>query len=88
VRPYIGRHYEASMRMHKEPFISPDGRIHANYRQIGARTGRMSCSDPNMQNQPRDDLRLRYNIVAPEGKMLVTCDLSNIEMLIFAAYVR
>jgi DNA polymerase I-like protein with 3'-5' exonuclease and polymerase domains len=46
----------------------------------------MSCADPNMQNQPRDDLRLRYNIKAPEGYKLVTCDLSNIEMRLFAAY--
>ena len=46
----------------------------------------MSCSDPNMQNQPRDDLRLRYNICADEGYKLVTCDLSNIEMVLFAAY--
>lgn len=86
VRPMIGRHYESSMRMWKEPFIAPDDRIHANYRQVGARTGRMSCSDPNMQNQPRDDLRLRYNIVAEPGHKLVTCDLSNIEMVLFAAY--
>lgn len=45
-----------------------------------------NCSDPNMQNQPRDDLRLRYNIVADPGFMLVTCDLTNIEMYLFAAY--
>lgn len=86
VRPMIGRHYESGMRMWKEPFIAPDGRIHANYRQVGARTGRMSCSDPNMQNQPRDDLRLRYNVRAEPGKVLVACDLSNIEMVLFAAY--
>lgn len=86
VRPMIGRHYETSMRMWKEPFIAPDGRIHANYRQVGARTGRMSCSDPNIQNQPRDDLRLRYCIRAEPGYKLVTCDLSNIEMVLFAAY--
>jgi DNA polymerase-1 len=87
VRPMIHRHYDTYMRMWKEPFVNPQGRIHANYRQIGARTGRMSCSDPNMQNQPRDDLRLRYNIVADPGMKLVTCDLSNIEMMLFAAYV-
>jgi hypothetical protein len=75
-----------AMNTYKEPFIAPDSRIHANYRQVGARTGRMSCSDPNMQNQPRDDLRLRYNIVADPGHVLVTCDLSNIEMVLFAAY--
>ena len=45
-----------------------------------------NCSDPNMQNQPRDDLRLRYNIVADPGHVLVTCDLTNIEMYLFAAY--
>lgn len=86
VRPYIERTYETSLRMHKEPFIGSDGRIHANYRQIGAKTGRQSCSDPNIQNQPRDDLRLRYNFRAEPGFKLVTCDLSNVEMRVFAAY--
>lgn len=86
VRPYIGRHYDSGLRMWFEPFVGPDGRIHANYRQVGARTGRMSCSAPNMQNQPRDDLRLRYNVCAEEGYKLVACDLSNIEMRLFAAY--
>lgn len=86
VRPMIGRSYVSSMNVYKEPFVAPDSRIHANYRQVGARTGRMSCSDPNMQNQPRDDLRLRYNIVADPGFKLVACDLTNIEMFLFAAY--
>jgi DNA polymerase-1 len=86
VKPMIERHYVTAQRLWKEPFIAPDGRIHATYRQLGAITGRMSCADPNMQNQPRDDLRLRYNIKAPEGYKLVTCDLSNIEMRLFAAY--
>lgn len=86
VRPMIGRSYDTSTRSYKEPFIASDGRIHATYRQVGARTGRMSCADPNIQNQPRDDLRLRYNIVADPGFKLVTCDLSNIEMVLFAAY--
>ena len=87
VRPMIGRSYVSAMNTYKEPFISEvDSKIHANYRQVGARTGRMSCSDPNMQNQPRDDLRLRYNIVADPGHVFVACDLSNIEMVIFAAY--
>ncbi len=87
VRPMLGRTYKASMRMWKEPNIAPDGRIHANYRQVGAqKTGRMSCSDPNMQNQPRDDLRLRYCIRAEPGHKLVVVDLKNIEMVLFAAY--
>jgi DNA polymerase I len=86
VRPMLGRHYDSSMRMWYEPFVGPDGRIHASYRQVGARTGRMSCAMPNMQNQPRDDLRLRYNIRAEPGHKLVAVDLSNIEMRLFAAY--
>jgi DNA polymerase-1 len=86
VRPYIQRSYANSLRSWKMPFICPDGRIHANYRQLGARTGRMSCSDPSIQNQPRDDLRLRYNFRAEPGMKLVTCDLNSIEMAIFAAY--
>ena len=86
VQPMLGRHYVSAVNSYKEAFIAPDGRIHATYRQVGARTGRMSCADPNMQNQPRDDLRLRYCIKAEEGMKLVACDLSNIEMFIFAAY--
>lgn len=86
VRPYIGRSYDSSLRAWKEPFIAPDGRIHANYRQVGARTGRMSCSDPNIQNQPRDDLRLRYNYKADPGYKLVTCDLNSVEMVVLGAY--
>lgn len=87
VRPMIGRTYRTSMRMWREPNLAPDGRIHANYRQVGGqRTGRMSCSDPNIQNQPRDDLRLRYCIRAEPGHKLVIVDLKNIEMVLFAAY--
>lgn len=86
VMPFVERTYVSAINSYKQPFIADDGRIHATYRQVGARTGRMSCSDPNMQNQPRDDLRLRYNIVADPGYKLVTCDLSNIEMVLFAAY--
>ena len=86
VRPYIHRHYSTQLRAWKEAFVAPDGRIHATYRQIGARTGRMSCADPNIQNQPRDDLRLRYNVRAEPGMKLVGADLSNIEMRLFAVY--
>lgn len=86
VEPMIQRKYDNTTNSYKEPFIAPDGRIHATYRQVGARTGRMSCADPNMQNQPRDDLRLRYNIRAEPGHKLIACDLSNIEMFLFVAY--
>jgi DNA polymerase-1 len=86
VRPMLHRSWEASLKSWKEPFIADDSRIHPNFRQVGARTGRMSCSDPNIQNWPRDDLRLRYLFRAEEGKVLVTADLDAIELVLFAAF--
>jgi DNA polymerase-1 len=68
------------------PFIAGDERIHPNFRQLGAVTGRMSCSDPNLQNWPRDDLSLRYLVRAEPGHKLVCCDLDAIEMRLFAAF--
>jgi DNA polymerase-1 len=86
VSPALHGRYSASLRTWREPFIAPDGRIHSNFNQVGARTGRMSSSDPNMQNLPRDDLRFRYAIRADEGFKLVTVDLESIEMVLFAAF--
>jgi DNA polymerase-1 len=70
----------------KAPFIAPDGRIHPNFRQVGARTARMSCEGPNIQNWHRDDLRLRHLVRATEGKVLVQADLDKIELRLFAAF--
>jgi DNA polymerase I-like protein with 3'-5' exonuclease and polymerase domains len=86
IRPMINRTYVSSLNSYQEQFISPDGRVHAGYRQLGARTGRMSSHSPNFQNQPSNDLRLKYNMRAEPGYKLVTCDLSNVEARIFAAY--
>lgn len=71
----------------RAPFIAPDGRIHPNFRQVGARTARMSCSDPNVQNWHRDDLRLRHLVVPSEGNLLVSADLDSIELKLLAAFV-
>jgi len=86
IRPMLHRSWEAGLKSYKQPFIADDSRIHPNFRQVGARTGRMSCSDPNIQNWPRDDLRLRYLFRAEEGKALVTADLDAIELVLFAAF--
>jgi DNA polymerase-1 len=69
-----------------EPFLAPDGRVHADLNQVGARTGRMSSS-PNVQNWPRDDLRMRHLVCADEGKVLVASDLDQIELRLFAAFL-
>ena len=68
------------------PFIADDGRIRPQFRQVGAVTGRMSCSMPNLQNWHRDDLRMRYMVQAPKGYKLVCVDLDAIEMKLFAAF--
>lgn len=59
------------------------GRIHANYWQLGAATGRFSCSSPNFQQVPRDP-RVRACFVAENGNKLVIADYSQIELRIAA----
>ena len=59
------------------------GRIHANYWQLGATTGRFSCSSPNFQQVPRD-AGVRACFVAEEGNKLVIADYSQIELRIAA----
>lgn len=86
ILPMIEKTWDKTLRSYKYPYIQK-GRIHPSFRQLGATTGRMSCSDPNVQNWPRDDLRLRYLLKAEEGKVLITCDLDSIELRLFAAFV-
>lgn len=66
--------------------ISIDGRIHPNYIQIGASTNRMSCTDPNWQQQPArgDGKELRRNVVAPEGYKILVADFGSQELCIIA----
>jgi len=58
-------------------------RIHADYRQIGAATGRMSCSRPNLQNIPRDPA-YRACFRPGAGRVLVKADYNQIELRIAA----
>ena len=55
-----------------------DGRLYAGFNQIGAVTGRMSSSRPNLQQTPRD-ARFRELFIADEGETLVGIDYSQIE---------
>ncbi len=68
--------------------IDPDtGRVHTSYMQAGANTGRLASSDPNLQNIPvrsEEGRRIREAFVAPEGKVLVSLDYSQIELRILA----
>lgn len=69
-----------------KPYLGADDRVHPNFRQVGARTARMSCANPNFQNIHRDDLRPRYCVRAEPGKRLVCVDLEGIELRLLAAY--
>jgi DNA polymerase I-like protein with 3'-5' exonuclease and polymerase domains len=85
VRPLLHDEPDTDMG-YRYATLHTDGRLHTDFRQVGARTGRMSSS-PNLQNWPRDDLRMRHLVVADEGKKLVAVDLDSIELLIFAAFL-
>jgi DNA polymerase-1 len=63
------------------------GRVHTSYHQAVAATGRLSSTDPNLQNIPvRTPLgrRIRQAFVAPEGWLVMACDYSQIELRIMA----
>jgi DNA polymerase-1 len=59
--------------------ISKDGRINAGFNIASAKTGRMSCSDPNLQQLPRDPA-FRNCFVAADGYILVVADYNMMEL--------
>lgn len=68
--------------------VSPDGRVHTSFSQVIAQTGRLSSSNPNLQNIPvRTELgrEIRAAFVAPKGRVLVGADYSQIELRVAAS---
>jgi DNA polymerase I len=63
------------------------GRVHTNYGQAVAVTGRLSSNDPNLQNIPvrtAEGRRIREAFIAPPGSVIVSADYSQIELRIMA----
>jgi DNA polymerase-1 len=59
--------------------VDADGFLHASINTLAARTSRMSMSEPNLQNLPRDDKMVRGSFIPRDGNVLITCDLNQIE---------
>lgn len=62
------------------------GRLHADFRQIGAPTGRFSCTNPNIQQVPHAAEYRRCFSGYPKGRKLVIADYSQIELRILAEF--
>ncbi len=72
--------------------VNPDtGRVHTNYAQAVAITGRLASNDPNLQNIPvrnAEGRRIREAFIAPPGSHIVSADYSQIELRIMAHISR
>lgn len=68
-------------------FINPKtGRLHADFRQIGAPTGRFACTNPNIQQVPHAVEYRRCFMGHPGGRQLIIADYSQIELRILAEF--
>lgn len=65
-----------------------DGKIHSNFNQMGTKTGRFSCTNPNLQQIPARNLEVRMMFCADPGKILIGSDYSQQEPRILTAFSR
>ncbi len=73
--------------------LGPDGRLHANYKLHGTRTGRMSCEKPNLQQIPKTSSKdwnghLKDAFIVEKGRTAWEFDYSQLEFRLGAAYGR
>jgi len=93
VTPYTGgevkRTLNGKVKIEQRKSLLINGRVHTNFKSHGAETGRLSSSEPNLQNIPSSGeygKLVRNLFVAPPGYKLVVADYSQIEPRIIAAF--
>ena len=62
--------------------------LHCSVKQVGARTGRMSITEPALQTLPRDNKSVRNAFIPSDGNRLVTIDYKQVEMRVFAHFAQ
>lgn len=82
---YASAYYDNFLR-----FQRSDGRVHPQFFQTQARTGRMSATEPAIQTLPRPqtDVNVRNSFIAPEGFQIISTDFTNVEARIFAHFAQ
>jgi DNA polymerase-1 len=82
------RKYEKQISSFGESFLQlvrkETNRVHPNFQQIGADTGRFSCSSPNLQQIPAEE-EYRKCFSAPAGRKIIACDYSQQELRLLAS---
>lgn len=85
------RHIEDIRDRYSTKFLQlrdADDVLHCNINVMGARTSRMSVSEPALQQLPRDDKMIRGSFVPRPGYVFISCDLDQVEMRLLAHLTR